>query len=59
MLERQGGVVRQTKKGFIAKHPVTLKLVTWHTSPPSDGVRADRNLRTDLTRAGFTWPFPA
>lgn len=57
LLEKQGGIVRPTKKGFIAKHPQSKKCVTWHGSPSSDSQRGDRNLRSDIIGAGFAWPF--
>lgn len=55
-LEKQGGTVRITRSGFIAKHPTTKGTVSWHSANTSDS-RGVKNLRTDIRGAGFIWPF--
>jgi hypothetical protein len=56
-LEAQGGRVRSTKAGYIALNPSTRMSLSWHSSPTSDGSRGVKNLRADVVRAGFSWPF--
>jgi hypothetical protein len=56
-LEAQGGRVRSTKAGYIALNPSTQMSLSWHSSPTSDGSRGVKNLRADVIRSGFVWPF--
>ena len=57
LLERQGGEVRQTKAGYIARMPGSNVAVVWHSSVTSDSARGAKTLRADTIRAGFNWPF--
>lgn len=54
-LEAQGGDVRRTKKGWIARKPGHARAVIWHASPSSD-VKGVRRLKQDTRLAGFVWP---
>lgn len=56
-LEKQGGTIRRTTKGWIAMHPQTRLTVSWHSSETSDSRRGEKNLKKDLIGAGFSYPF--